>query len=212
MKNYKYFLNESKHKFKKGDKVKIHPDWKDDPNEDDTYILLENPDGGRVKIKAIDSNLSFPPVEVVKLEWIIKESLNENGLLVLPSTTKDYHKLVKWLKTSDYDADINTTEKYIFFQEENVDSLEKELDKEFIKHDISVTYELQENVDNTEFIAYNDLSADDRKELDSYCKMQFGKQFLECSYDEQGAARSILWTIKNEPEEIDNQNVIDAKL
>ena len=65
-------LNEGKkYKFKKGDKVKIHDDWKDDPKEDFTYELLENPDGGRVKIQAIDTKLSLPPVEVVKLDWIV---------------------------------------------------------------------------------------------------------------------------------------------
>lgn len=72
MKHLNEFLNEAKkYKFKKGDKVKIHDDWKDDPKEDFTYELLENPDGGRVQIQAIDTKLSLPPVEVVKLEMIV---------------------------------------------------------------------------------------------------------------------------------------------
>jgi hypothetical protein len=74
MKNLKFFITEAKaHKFKKGDKVKIKDEWKDDPSPeyDFTYELIEKPDGGRVKIKAIDSKLSVIPVEVVKLDWLV---------------------------------------------------------------------------------------------------------------------------------------------
>lgn len=60
--------------------------------------------------------------------------------------------------------------------------------------------------------AYNDLSPKDRKELDDYCKMQFGTQFLNCTYDEQSTARSAVWTTKNSQNDIEIQNKKDAKL
>ena len=60
--------------------------------------------------------------------------------------------------------------------------------------------------------AYNDLSAEDRKELDGYCKSQFGKQFLDCSYDEQSTARSAVYAGKYDPDEIEAQNKKDAKM
>ena len=56
---------------KKGDIVTIKKEWSDSEN-DGKFILLENPDGGRVKIQSIDSGLTLPPVEVVKIEWLLK--------------------------------------------------------------------------------------------------------------------------------------------
>jgi len=71
MKSLNDILNEAKTpNFKKGDKVTIKVEFSDDPKNDFTYELIENPDGGRVKIRAIDSKLSISPVEVVKLDWI----------------------------------------------------------------------------------------------------------------------------------------------
>lgn len=80
IKLFEQWLKESK--LKKGDLVKIKPEWKEDQDSkyDFTYVLLGNPSGGRVKIKPVDSGLSIPPVENVKLDWIypVKESLNES--------------------------------------------------------------------------------------------------------------------------------------
>lgn len=72
MKSLKEILNESKtYKFKKGDKVTFKDEFSDDKENEFTYELIENPDGDRVKIQAIDSKLKLPPVEVVKLEWLV---------------------------------------------------------------------------------------------------------------------------------------------
>ncbi len=60
--------------------------------------------------------------------------------------------------------------------------------------------------------AYNDLSPEERKTLDDYCESKFGKQFLNCSWEEQSTARGTTWTEENDPEEIEKQNQKDAKL
>ncbi len=68
MKDLNEFLNEGK-KYKKGDIVRMKPEFSDSEDDGD-FELIENPDGGRVKVRAVDSGLSIPPVEVVKLEWL----------------------------------------------------------------------------------------------------------------------------------------------
>jgi hypothetical protein len=59
---------------------------------------------------------------------------------------------------------------------------------------------------------YNDMTPDQREELDAYCKMQYGKRFQNCSYDEQSTARSYVWSEKENPKEIQKQNQRDAKM
>ena len=47
--------------------------------------------------------------------------------------------------------------------------------------------------------AYRDLKPSDRKDLDDLCLQKFGKSFSDCSYEEQDAARSFLYSeIKEE--------------
>jgi len=58
---------------KKNDKVRFLPEYKDGEKEFD-YLLLENPDGGRVKVVPIGIGLEYPPVQVVKTDWIEKIS------------------------------------------------------------------------------------------------------------------------------------------
>lgn len=62
--------------FKKGDVVHFLPEYKDGEEEFD-YILIEDPDGGRVKVMPINSGLEFPPIQVVNTEWLVLK----NGLL-----------------------------------------------------------------------------------------------------------------------------------
>ena len=57
--------------FKKNDKVRFIPEFEDGKHEFD-YILLEDPDGNRVKVIPINSKMEFPPIQVVKLEWLRK--------------------------------------------------------------------------------------------------------------------------------------------
>lgn len=73
------------------------------------------------------------------------KSKSQKGLVVVPKTNNDFKKLEKWLDKSDFYGEKNNIEKFYFFPEEDTDSLEKELEKEFIKNDINVTYELQES-------------------------------------------------------------------
>ena len=60
--------------------------------------------------------------------------------------------------------------------------------------------------------AYDDLTPEERKALDDYCKMQYGKTFLFSSFEEQSTARSSVWAEKEDPKEVENQNKRDAEL
>jgi hypothetical protein len=57
--------------FRKGDLVRFLPDY-EDSNYEYVYFLIEDPDGGRVKVIPYDSGLEIPPMQVVKTEWLIK--------------------------------------------------------------------------------------------------------------------------------------------
>lgn len=54
--------------YKKGDIVRFLPEYEDGEKEFD-YILIEEPDGGRVKVMPINSRLEIPPVYVVETNW-----------------------------------------------------------------------------------------------------------------------------------------------
>lgn len=60
--------------FKKGDIVQFLPEYKDGLNDFD-YILIEDPDGGRVKVMPIGTKLEYPPIQVINLEWITKKDV-----------------------------------------------------------------------------------------------------------------------------------------
>lgn len=55
---------------KKNDIVRFIPEYEDGEHEFD-YVLIEDPDGGRVKVMPINSELEFPPSQVVKTEWLV---------------------------------------------------------------------------------------------------------------------------------------------
>lgn len=57
-------------KLKKNDIVRFIPEYEDGEQEFD-YVLIEDPDGGRVKVMPINSGLEFPPSQVVKTEWLV---------------------------------------------------------------------------------------------------------------------------------------------
>lgn len=57
--------------FRKGDLVRFLPDY-EDSNYEYVYFLIEDPDGGGVKVIPYDSGLEIPPIQVVKSEWKIK--------------------------------------------------------------------------------------------------------------------------------------------
>lgn len=59
--------------FKKNDIVRFKPEYMDGESEFD-YILIEDPDGGRVKVMPLNTGLEFPPLQVIKTEWLIKKS------------------------------------------------------------------------------------------------------------------------------------------
>jgi hypothetical protein len=57
--------------FEKGNIIVYKPEYRA-KNEDEKfrYELIEDPDGGRVKVKAIDTGLKFPPIEIAQLSQI----------------------------------------------------------------------------------------------------------------------------------------------
>ena len=59
---------------KKGDFISLLPDFKDVEKEF-VYILIEDPNGGRVKVMPYNSGMEIPPVQVVKTEWLVKLNL-----------------------------------------------------------------------------------------------------------------------------------------
>ena len=56
--------------FKKGDLVRFLPEYEDGDKEF-IYVLIEDPDGGRVKVMPFNSGLEIPPIQVVKVDWLI---------------------------------------------------------------------------------------------------------------------------------------------
>lgn len=56
---------------KKGDIVRFIPEYEDGENEFD-YTLIEDPDGERVKVIPMNSELEMPPIQVVRTEWLIR--------------------------------------------------------------------------------------------------------------------------------------------
>ena len=55
---------------KKGDEVRIKPEWQDAGDNTLIWIALEDEDGGRVRIEPIGTGLSFPPNQVVTTDML----------------------------------------------------------------------------------------------------------------------------------------------
>lgn len=55
---------------KKGDKVKIRPEWRDEGDEDFVWIALEEEDGGRVRIAPLNTGLSIQPNQIVTTDML----------------------------------------------------------------------------------------------------------------------------------------------
>jgi hypothetical protein len=56
--------------FRKGDIVKIRPEFQDDGDHEFTWVVLADEEKGRVDISAIDSPLSIKPIHTLKVEWL----------------------------------------------------------------------------------------------------------------------------------------------
>lgn len=55
---------------RKGDTVRLLPQWQDHGDDQLTWIALEDEDGGRVRISPIDSGLSIAPNYVVRTDML----------------------------------------------------------------------------------------------------------------------------------------------
>lgn len=58
---------------KKGDIVKIKPEWQDPGDEKFTWLAIEDEDGGRVRIAPVDIELPIPPNQVVTTDMLVVE-------------------------------------------------------------------------------------------------------------------------------------------
>ena len=66
-------INKIMTRLKKNDVVRFLPEFEDGTDEFD-YILIEDPDGGRVKVMALNTGLKIPPVQVAETEWLVKKT------------------------------------------------------------------------------------------------------------------------------------------
>lgn len=55
---------------KKGDEVRIKPEWQDAGDEALFWVAIEDEDGGRVRIAPINTSLKFPPNQVVETSML----------------------------------------------------------------------------------------------------------------------------------------------
>ena len=55
---------------KKGDTVRIRPEWQDPGDDAFMWVALEDEDGGRVRIAPINTGLEFPPNQVVEVQML----------------------------------------------------------------------------------------------------------------------------------------------
>lgn len=58
---------------KKGDTVKIKPEWQDPGDEKFTWVAMEDEDGGRVRLTPVDIGLPLPPNQVVTTDMVVAE-------------------------------------------------------------------------------------------------------------------------------------------
>jgi hypothetical protein len=58
---------------KKGDTVRIKPEWQDAGDDTLHWIAIEDEDGGRVRIQPQNTGLRFPPNQVVKTSMLEHE-------------------------------------------------------------------------------------------------------------------------------------------
>lgn len=58
---------------KKGDRVKIKPEWQDKGDDLFLWIAIEDEDGGRVRISPIGTGLQLTPNQVVKTSMLEHE-------------------------------------------------------------------------------------------------------------------------------------------
>jgi hypothetical protein len=69
---------------KRGDIVRIKPEWQDPGDERFIWRALEDEDGGRVKICATNTGLTFPPNQIVNVSML--EMAQENARVLAQHT------------------------------------------------------------------------------------------------------------------------------
>jgi hypothetical protein len=55
---------------RKGDTIRIKPEWQDPGDEKFVWVALEDEDGGRVRIAPINTGLAIPPNQVVNTNMV----------------------------------------------------------------------------------------------------------------------------------------------
>ena len=62
--------------FRRGDRIRIRPEWQDPGDDEFGWVAVEDEDGGRVRVMAL-LDLPFPGTEVVTID-MIEHADNEN--------------------------------------------------------------------------------------------------------------------------------------
>jgi len=191
-------MDDDKKKFMKLTPKEIHPYYKqlqDELEKLNTMIesisVVDIMDGIDLTVEEVESILesndedffSHPIIVESILEQEIENKKNEmklnekeeSVLLVMPSTLTDLKNFKKWLDNSDFYAEDYGD--YFVFQEENIDSLEKTIEKELSKKKISVRYEIQESF--KEIIESVKLSSDAKKFIKGMQKIKLDKDFAK---------------------------------
>ncbi len=55
---------------KRGDRVRIKPEWQDPGDDKLTWVAIENENGGRVRIAPVMPDMSYPPNYVVTIDML----------------------------------------------------------------------------------------------------------------------------------------------
>ncbi|MBI1347130.1 hypothetical protein GC163_12670 [bacterium] len=58
-------------KIRKGDRIRIRPEWQDPGDDKFVWFACEDEDGGRVLVEC-HNGMNIIPTQVVKVEWIEK--------------------------------------------------------------------------------------------------------------------------------------------
>lgn len=64
---------------KKGDTVRIKPEWQDKGDSDLHWIAIEDEDGGRVRIAPTNTGLTFPPNHTVVTSMLEPQTEPQQG-------------------------------------------------------------------------------------------------------------------------------------
>ena len=64
--------------FKKGDRVRIKPEWQDPGDDEFDWIATDDESLGRVTIMPVNTGLAFPPLQTVSVDTLVPKGVDDN--------------------------------------------------------------------------------------------------------------------------------------